>query len=257
MELRKPTYDYLHQLCHAHLHTFAFENISKLILTASGEDWIPSIEQYIENYLLHHYGGTCYTLNSSFMHLLLKIGFNCSPVKVGKDHLAIIVSLNESNYYVDVGSAAPIFKPINLDLVEPSIRKFGSEKIQIIRNDLGYEYVRWKGNQKRDMDWTFNMRNRIQVDTFKPVYHRSIQPEASFMKILRCKIWQNNRGRSLSLINNEYTIEYNNGTKTTTYISSVSEMENLLDKQFNLKRMPIKTAIELLERHGIDIFQRK
>ncbi|MEN0642022.1 arylamine N-acetyltransferase [Alkalicoccobacillus gibsonii] len=257
MGLNEPSYDYLYQLCHAHLHTFAFENISKLVLTASGEDWIPSIEQFIENYSLHHFGGTCYTLNTSFMQLLLKIGFNCSPVKVGKDHLAIIVSLNESNFYVDVGSAAPIFKPVNLDLIEPSNRMFGSDKIQIIQTESGYEYMRWKDNQKREMNWTFHLNGNIQVEEFKPIYRESIQAEASFMNILRCQIWQNNRERSLSLLNNAFTIENNDGARTTTYLSSVSEIEKVLDKEFKLKSMPIRAAIEILEKRGVNVFVKE
>ncbi|MFK3937380.1 arylamine N-acetyltransferase [Alkalihalobacillus sp. NPDC078783] len=257
MELNKPSYDYLYQLCHAHLHTFAFENISKLILTDSGEDWIPSTEQFIENYSQHYFGGTCYTLNTSFMQLLLKIGFNCSPVKVGKDHLAIIVTLNEANFYVDVGSAAPIFKPINLDLIEPSTRIFGSDKIQIIQTDSGYEYLRWKDNQKREMNWTFQLNEIAEVDKFKPIYRKSVQPEASFMKILRCKVWQNNRDRSLSLFNNVFTIENNNGDRTTTYLSTVNEMETVLDKEFKLKGMPIRAAMEILEKRGVNVFVKE
>ncbi|MDQ0207648.1 arylamine N-acetyltransferase [Alkalicoccobacillus murimartini] len=256
IEIKPPTFHYLQDLCKAHLHTFAFENISKLYSIQKGERWIPSAEHFIENYLNYQFGGTCFTLNSTFMQLLTELGFDCSLVKLGQTHLAIIVQLDHQAYYVDVGSTAPIFEPINLDLEANTERRFGKEKMEITKSGNQFEYIRWVNGQNRDMQWTFTMNEEIELEHFKPIYEKSIQPGTPFMKILRCQLWQTDQGRSLSLLNNLFTIRYPDGGDTNVTLSTVYDIKQVLETEFRLGKLPVREAVEELERLGIDVFEK-
>ncbi|TSB47633.1 arylamine N-acetyltransferase [Alkalicoccobacillus porphyridii] len=255
--IKNPTIEFLNELCKAHLHTFAFENISKLYLTKKGEQWVPSVEKFINHYSTYQFGGTCYTLNSSFLELLLELGFDGYPIMLGQDHLAIIVKLNQRVYYVDVGSAAPIFEPIDLHTKENASRKFANEEIKIITSEKGYEYVRWVDGKLRQTEWTFDIKQSIGLEQFKPVYLKSIQPGRAFMKILRCQLWQTDKQRSLSLLNNVFTIRYEDGHTTAFTLSTVGDIEKVLEQEFRLGKLPVRGAIEELSRLGVDVFTKE
>jgi N-hydroxyarylamine O-acetyltransferase len=54
LKVESPSYSYLERICHSHLNTFPFENISKLIYLAEGKA-LPSIEKFMVNYSVLNY----------------------------------------------------------------------------------------------------------------------------------------------------------------------------------------------------------
>ncbi|MCK9911651.1 hypothetical protein MXD81_21025, partial [Microbacteriaceae bacterium K1510] len=79
---------------------------------------IPPIEVLVDHFSRYDFGGTCYTINSRLLLLLRSLGYACSLVQVGSDHMAILVKLPEldgEQVYVDCGAAAPFFTPVQFE----------------------------------------------------------------------------------------------------------------------------------------------
>jgi hypothetical protein len=97
---------------------------------------LPTLAEFLRSHQMHHTGGTCYILNSQFAKLLQALGFQCYLIKLGNDHMAIIVMIDEDNYYVDCGAAAPFFelvafgkiRKIRLHLV---VKRFDLKRIKL------------------------------------------------------------------------------------------------------------------------------
>ena len=74
---RNPTLEALDELVAAHLARIPFENVSKLYYRRHyGLTGIPDIERFLNGVEQYHFGGTCYTNNSHFFHLLASLGYD-------------------------------------------------------------------------------------------------------------------------------------------------------------------------------------
>lgn len=80
-------------------------------------------------------------------------------------------------------------------------------------------------------------------------------PGGVFTSFLRCQIWQLDRQRSLSLVNNVLSIRNNLGQVEKRILANRSEVREVIDHEFNLPRMPVEKAIDVLEELDVNIFQ--
>ena len=106
----KPTLKFLKKLHSAHIHTIPFENLDihyqrKILL-----DYQKIFAKIVQG----KRGGFCYELNGLFYHLLYHLGFECYVTSAQMKnesgefdppygHMAIIVTLEEQSFLVDVG----------------------------------------------------------------------------------------------------------------------------------------------------------
>ena len=108
---KEPNLQYLKALQRAHLLSIPFENLdihyrSKIIL---------DYQKIFDKVVTRKRGGFCHELNGLFYHLLYHLGFDCYIIaaqfwneekrQFGRpfEHMAIVVSLNGEDWYVDVG----------------------------------------------------------------------------------------------------------------------------------------------------------
>lgn len=261
LDLQKPTYDYLKQICVAHLNTFPFENISKLLYFKKHNDTnfeLPSFELFINNHRDFNFGGTCYTLNSNLMILLKEIGFSCYHVMLGEEHMGIIVKIENERFYVDCGAAAPIFKPVNFENDYKNISSFGKDVVNIVPVDSSrntYKYVRYTNGKQNGKNWGFNSVKETKIEHFNEVMKRANQPNAPFMTILRCQLYQTHKHRSVSLVNNKFSIRYSSGEIDLKVLSTPEEISSVLSEEFALPKLPVTKAIEVLELLNVDILK--
>ncbi|SFJ61389.1 arylamine N-acetyltransferase [Thermoflavimicrobium dichotomicum] len=261
-----PSFSFLSKICRAHLTTYPFENISKLIYFHHQQEngyILPSIDDFLKNHETYHFGGTCYILNANLFHLLKECGFQANLTMLGTSHMAILVELPEfpnERLYVDCGSAAPLFEPVRFETNPHHVSSFGKDEI-LIRPKQGkkhhYTYLRYTDGQLRSAgeEWVFDIERRYSFQDFLPSIHRSYQPGAFFLSILRCQLWQLDQQRSVSLSNNKFSIRYQDGRVTNHYLSSPVEIEEVMRDEFRLPRLPVRKAIEILEKLEVDIFQ--
>jgi N-hydroxyarylamine O-acetyltransferase len=260
LHLEKPSYDYLEQICNAQLNTFPFENISKLIYFRNhnyNNFKIPSFELFTKNFSEYNFGGTCYTLNSNLMILLREIGFDCYHVMLGEEHMGIIVKIDNERIYVDCGAAAPFFKPVRFENDFENTSTFGKDEVYILPEEPQgnrYKYVRYTNGKQSGKTWHFNSRKEAKVSDFNDVIEKSNKPNALFMTILRCQLYQTRKQRSVSLVNNKFGIRYSNGETFVKTLSSPEEIRAVLSEEFMLPKLPVTEAIEVLKTLNIDIF---
>lgn len=74
------------------------------------------------------------------------------------------------------------------------------------------------------------------------------------MSILRCQLYQTCKQRSVSLVNNKFSIHYSNGETFVKTLSTPEEIRAVLSEEFLLPKLPVTEAIEVLKTLEIDIF---
>ncbi|MDG5472353.1 arylamine N-acetyltransferase [Jeotgalibacillus sp. ET6] len=261
VSLEEPSLPYLERICHAQLNTFPFENISKLILFKKhgyNSFDIPSFSHFVDHHEQYQFGGTCYTLNSNLMRLLKEIGFECYHVMLGEEHMGIIVVINHERFYVDGGAAAPFFKPVSFESDFRNISSFGKDEVYLLPEEPGqnlYKYIRYANGSQSGKTWHFHSRKEAKVEDFSGVIQKSNEPAAPFMTILRCQLYQTDKKRSVSLVNNKFGIRYSNGETVVRNLSTVEEICDVLSEEFQLPKLPVEEAIGVLRRNKIDIFK--
>lgn len=260
---QEPSLSFLQQICTAQLTRFPFENMSKLIYFRDQQKngyTIPTDEDFIRHHLEYQFGGTCYTQNSKLLILLRSLGFSCYLAKLGDDHMAILVELPEypnEKLFVDCGAAAPFFTPVRFQSDPNNVSQFGSDEVFLKTVDAEqglYHYVRYRNGEKTGKDWMFNAYKRYEFADFHEIVVRANEPNTPFMSILRCQIWQLERGRNLSLVNHELTIRYVDGKVNKQKLQSTDEIEHVLALEFGLPKLPVREAIDILRDFGINIF---
>ncbi len=263
LSVKPPTYDFLAEFCQAHLCRLAFENVSKLIYYRDHKTngfFIPPMEVFVANMRRHDFGGTCHTLNFHAMTLLRALGFDCYLVSLNDVHMGILVELAEypgERMYLDFGSCAPFFKPVRFETDRENRSSFGVDTVHIAADteDPGYyRYVRFRHGKMTDNEWRFHPDQKRSFDDFSPAIAKSNQPGEVFMNKLRCHIWQLDKRRNLSLLNNILTIRNADHGQTQHKLRSVSEMEQVVAEEFRLPKLPVREAIDILESLGVDIF---
>lgn len=145
------------------------------------------------------------------MYLLKEIGFECYHIMLGNEHMGIIVKIDNQNVYVDCGAAAPFFRPVRFENDHQNISQFGNDEVHLLpvqpHNHM-YKYVRYTQGKQNGKTWGFNSRQEYKVSDFNKAMQESNKPNSTFMSILRCQIWQTNKNRSVSLVNNQFGIRY-------------------------------------------------
>ena len=121
-----PSLKYLKAVQKAHLLSIPFENLdihygSKIIL---------DYRKIFEKIVVRRRGGFCFELNGLFYHLLYSLGFDCHIISAqvkntqtqefGRpfDHMAIVVSINDEQWFVDVGVGDGAVSPIKIKVAE-------------------------------------------------------------------------------------------------------------------------------------------
>ncbi|MDZ5472850.1 arylamine N-acetyltransferase [Bacillus sp. 31A1R] len=258
LDVELPTYEYLEKICSAHLNTFPFENISKLIYYKSKINHVnPSM--FVHNYREFQFGGTCFTLNSNLLLLLKQVGFDCYLVMLSEQHMAIVVLIDGVKYYVDCGAAAPFFKPVDFEFNPTHETVFGKDVIRISPSIKAgvYQYKRFMNGVQSGETWEFTPKEEYIIEDFSDIILKSNQEKAPFMTLLRCQLYQTNKNRSVSLTNNTLTIRHDNGESDVTILKSYQEIKEVIEYEFKLPKLPTKDAIDILEELQINLFEKE
>lgn len=118
---REPSINSLTELVAAHLTRVPFENISKLYYRKHlALNTIPDISIYLDGIESYHFGGTCYSNNYYFYSLLANLGYMVRLCGVDMStpdaHMVSMVNIEDREFLVDVGYAAPFLSPLPRDL---------------------------------------------------------------------------------------------------------------------------------------------
>ncbi len=185
----EPTFERLKQIVKAHLIKVPFENISKLLYKKQGMNYIPDFSTYLDGIENYNFGGTCYSNNYYLFSLLRHLGYYvklCGADMKNPDvHLLSIVKIDDKEFIVDGGYAAPFLNPLPIDLKEDYIINLGLEKYVVQpKDEVGRTKVEQYYNGKLQHWYTAKPRERKFQD-FKNVIEDSYSDDAVFMNAIR------------------------------------------------------------------------
>lgn len=238
-----PSFELLEKIVRTHLIKVPFENVSKLLFKQRGMSSIPDLAAFLEGIEKNNFGGTCYA-NNYYLYLLLEhIGFNiklCGADMKNPDvHLISVVKIDDRQYILDGGYAAPFFRPLPIDLTTDHVIALGSEKY-IVRpkDENGRIKVEQFSNNKLQHWYTADLQPR-KIDEFRKVISDSYGNDAVFMNAVR--ISKFSEGGSLVLKNLMFT--ETDGSKSVTKKLTRDELPDFVGEKFGMPVNLVKQAI--------------
>jgi arylamine N-acetyltransferase len=247
-----PSLSALSAVITAHLSSIPFENISKLhYRTTMNQEQLPSLDQYLSGIEEFHFGGTCYSNNYYFYKLLVYLGYQvqlCSAdMKEPDVHLVIKVMLEEKEYLVDVGYAAPFIQPIPLFLKEDYEIVSGRNRYVVEpRDHAGCTRILMYRNEKPKHGYTVKPEARNFAD-FQQVILKSFQADANFLNSILITKYM--AGRFCTLHNLEYS-EATGSKRTLHQILHTDELANKVEEVFAIPAAITRKVLDGLELSG-------
>jgi arylamine N-acetyltransferase len=238
-----PSFELLKKIVKSHVIKVPFENVSKLLFKQKGMNDIPDLETFLKGIEKYNFGGTCYS-NNYYLYLLLEyIGFDvklCGADMKNPDvHLISIVKIDDREYIVDGGYAAPFLNPLPIDLTMDYVITLGGEKY-IVRpkDENGKTKVEQFSNNKLKHWYTANPQPR-EIDELRKVISDSYAGNAVFMNAVR--ISKFSEGGSLVLKNLMFT--ETDDSKSVTKKLTRNVPPNFVGEKFGMPVNLVKQAI--------------
>lgn len=223
----------LKQLQEAHLLSVPFENLD--IHSNRQIKLESSYEKIVDN----HRGGFCYELNGLFHDLLIEIGYDARLISARVwnnntfgpefDHMAIIVTIHNDEYLVDVGFGAFTFWPLKMELNIPLQDPCGDFIFE--KFDDQYLVVKKKQDRGFSPEYLFTTTKRTIHDfSYMCQYHQT-NSHSHFTKKIIC---------SLLTINGRVTVSGNilkirEGELVTETKLNKDEIKGVLYDYFKIK----------------------
>ncbi|MGD8306082.1 MAG: arylamine N-acetyltransferase [Ignavibacteria bacterium] len=242
-----PNFDLLEQIVNAHLIKVPFENISKLIFKKEGFCDIPDLSTYLNGIEKYNFGGTCYS-NNYYLYLLLEyLGFDiilCGADMNEKDvHIVSIVTINNKEYIVDVGYAAPFYKPMDRNLKHDQVIESGNEKYVLKSRDRNnYSKMKHYINGELKHGYIAKPFPR-KINFFNSVIEDSYADYSTFMNAIRITKFTENGSLSLRNLNFSTTI----GENISHMNISFDEIPDIVEKNFGMPAEKVAIALSMIK----------
>lgn len=265
LKQEEPSYEFLQKICRNHLSTIPFENISKLIYYREynrNNFYIPPLDIISLHLHTMQFGGTCYVLNSTLQQLLLELGFKAKLLPVGKTHIGILVDHPEVPgvpLFVDCASAAPFFEPVDFTRNPENCSKYADTAVRLVpdtEKSGHYVYNRYVNGKLIAQDWTFDPTVTKNLIYFNDTIAKSFEQDERFMSRLFIQLFQLDQHRKLTIHNNEFSIADESGKEQLLSLSNSKEIEEVIQEEFKMPKLPVREAIEVLAGLGINIFEK-
>lgn len=244
-----PSISYLEKVLYANITHIPFENISKLYyLKRDGLKSIPELAAYLEGIEKYNLGGTCYSNNHYLNQLLKYLGFEaalCGADMNDPDvHLFNIVKIENREFILDCGYAAPFIRPLPRDLAEDYTVELGSDRYVLHpRDERGYSRIDVYRDNELIHGYTGKPMPR-ELDYFSESLANSFSTKSNFMNsILLVKFFANH---SIAVRNYKFIVNQDTESK----ISDIADQDDLINKietNFGIPQKIILPAIDGLD----------
>jgi arylamine N-acetyltransferase len=266
----------LREIVHRHLCRAPFENVSKLLLVGREGGGRPlALAEFLDGIEHYDLGGTCYSCNPFLAWLLRELGYAADLLGADMSkpdvHTSIRVRLDgderterggvlpeslkpdvgrvrcarfEGMYHVDVGYAAPFFRPISLSelpwetVLGPWRYVFdrgGSEGAYAMSVFAGAEpvhgYVVHPPARSREY--------------FNPIVMDSFRPGQTFLTCLRITRFFDDGAVELK---NAVLSRYRGAESSQRTLRNMAELRAALENDLAMPRCPVEEAVGVLER---------
>jgi len=231
-----PSLDALCEIVRTHLQRIPFENVSKLYYKKhQGLRNLPSLELFLDGIKRFHFGGTCYTNNYYLYLLLANLGYQiklCGADMTNPDvHLVSIVTVDNREYLIDVGYAAPFLTPLPRDLVTDYSVVLGHDRYVLKPQDeRGYSRMELHRDGILKHGYLAKPMPR-QIEEFEQVVADSYRDDATFMNAFLLARFFSDR----SIVIHNLTVIESHGTESR--IQTLTNQEDLgqaIDDHFGI-----------------------
>jgi arylamine N-acetyltransferase len=252
VDRREPSIDALTEFVMGYMLRVPFENVSKLYyMKRHGLRSLPSLQQFLEGTKRNNFGGTCYS-NNYYLHLVLTyLGFRvalCGAGMASPDvHLVNVVSVDEREFLVDAGYAAPFLEPLPLDLAQDYVITLGRDRYILKAKDCnGHSRVELYRDGQLKHGYTIDPAPR-QIGHFTRVIDDSYHDSATFMNaLLLVRLYPN---RSI-VIHNLSVIESEGADYHIHQLADRDELAMMVEKHFSIPRAIVSEAVAGLGEFG-------
>jgi arylamine N-acetyltransferase len=251
VSIKKPSMNALSELIKSHLFNIPFENISKLYYKKLFDlHYIPDFELYIEGIKKYNFGGTCYSNNYYFNKLLKHLKYEIilcgADMKNADSHIVSIVKLDDQEYIVDVGYAAPFLSPIPRDLATEYQINFGEDKyILSPKDENGFSKLNYYKGGSLKHGYTVKPFCR-KIKDFDEVIKSSFNPDSTFMNsILLVKYGKD----SSKIIHNLSRTDIKNKKYINRILTGENELMNEIEKVFKIPKEIVRESISQISRY--------
>lgn len=248
----KPTLAALKELICSHLQHIPFENISKLYYKKKFNlCYMLSFELYIEGIRKYNFGGTCYSNNFYFNQLLKHLGYNVvlcgADMKAPDVHLVSIVTVEDQEFIVDVGYAAPFLEPLPRNLSSGYQINFGNDKYILLPKDgNGFSQLKFYRNGALKHSYTVKPSSRL-ISEFDSVIKASFDETATFMNSLLLVLFGNN---SSKVIHNFSVIEFKNNNYEKRILSNENELVKEIENKFRIPKEIVAESLSQISNYN-------
>ena len=234
----EPSRDSLELLQIKHLKNVPFENLDihwkrPIVLDTNS---------FYEKIVANKRGGFCYELNGLFEMLLRSMGFETRLVSARPfskensfgpefDHAAIIVSIGETQYLVDVGFGDFAAGPLKIVAGEEQTDREGTFRIREV--EQGALVVEKKNNDEWRPEYIFGLQGRELVEFTDMCDFQQYSPDSHFTKGKLCSVLTTNGRKTLTDRN---FIVTTNGERVETPVGSEQEFNKILFREFGIRR---------------------
>jgi arylamine N-acetyltransferase len=246
---REPSFDALCEIVRAHALQVPFENISKIFyMKHQNLHCLPSLELYLEGIQKFHFGGTCYANNYYLYQLLANLGYQitlCGADMLDPDvHMVSMVTVENREYLIDVGYAAPFLNPLPRDLTEDYCITLGRDRYVLKPKDIrGNSYMELHRDGSLKHGYMAKIKPR-QIQEFEPIILDSFREDSTFMNALLLARFFPKR----SILIHNMTLIYSQGTTSNIRImANQRELVHLIHKKFGIPRELVQEVLDEME----------
>ena len=247
---RKPGLEALTELVTEQLARVPFENVSKLYNKKHRRlEGLPPIETYLEGIERFAFGGTCYSNNFHFYSLLASLGYEiklCSAdMRTPDVHMVSMVTVDEGEYLVDVGYAAPFSAPLPRQLKEDHVVALGNDRYVLKPQDAeGCSRLEMYREGTYKHGYTAKPAPR-GLDDFRDVIAASFAADATFMNSLLLAHFYPDSG---VVLHNLTATESTGLHSTTRDLVDRSQLISEVEKLFGIPGSIVADVVQDLER---------
>jgi len=249
---RAPGPDALRELVQTHVFKVPFENVSKLYYYKHFNlQSMPGPERFLNGIERFHFGGTCYSSNYYFYLLLDHLGYDvklCGADMSNPDvHLVSIVSVEQKEYLVDVGYAAPFCTPLPRDLATDYAILLGRDQYVLKPQDArGYSRMELYRDGHLKHGYSVNPAPR-HIQEFEHIIADSYREDSTFMNaLLMARFFSS---RSL-VLHNLKLIDSQGSASKSQVLSSRDELVLAAQKYFAIPKKITREVVAEIPHFG-------
>jgi arylamine N-acetyltransferase len=249
VQRRKPGIDALHELVQAQLVKVPFENVSKLYYKKHhNHQGLPNLEFVLDGIERFHFGGTCYANNYYFYQLLANLGYQislCGADMLKPDvHLVGVLTVEQREYLVDVGYAAPFLNALPRDLTTDYVIVLGRDQYVLKPQDAqGRSQMELFRDGSLKHSYLVNPVPR-QIQEFDHIIVDSYREDSTFMNALLLARFFPNR----SLVLHNLTVIESQGNVSRSKM--LTSRDELVQAAYEYFMIPKEFTMDVLKDIG-------